>query len=400
MTERASADKLKRRLSLSKSKKKAGIPANAAVTTTPITAFFSGRPPPKLACPLCGQFVPRFKINEHIDLQCKKFERGDSHAASASDSVVPGIQLSPRRTPTKSPHLCPNVEEEEVKETKTSPYFKKNSFHQTSRKVNSKSVVRMIDLGSLSAKLSRKCQKMSERTQAGDKHAQSYPDKEICSEMLTSSQKENLVIENLEDQINCGTVADLTTTSVETSKAAEHLSCSEAERNLKDSASKSETVQKPVTPKLHTSSKVAKRKKEMTSTGIDRGSGFRKKAKYKGERSSEPEEVLSSKSIAEMTDADQPETEVPVSTTTSSLAINSDSLLESGVESATDDRAVKGSHPPQLPYYLQSFRTVLQAVLDNEDDRVLFDQQDMSHIHAFEKLSGMLEYCSVSYLNT
>lgn len=389
MTERASADKLKRRLSLSKSKKKggvkAGIPANAAVTTTPITAFFNGRPPPKLACPLCGQFVPRFKINEHIDLQCKKFERGDSHAASASDSVVPGIQLSPRRTPTKSPQLCPNVEEQEVKESKTSPYFKKNSFHQTPRKVNSKSVVRMIDLGSLSAKLSRKCQKMSERTQAGDKHAQSYPDKEMCSDMLTSSQKENLVIENLEDQINCGTVSGLTTTSVETPKAAEHPSCSDAEPNLKDGASKSETVQKPATPKLHTSSKVAKRKKEVTSTGIDRGSGFRKKAKYKGERGSEQEEVLS------MTDADQPETEVPVSTTTSSLAINSASLLESGVESATGDRAVKGSHPPQLPYYLQSFLTVLQAVLENEDDRVLFDQQDMSHIQAFEKLSGMLE---------
>lgn len=413
MTERANKGKLKRSLSLSKSKKKgsvkAGISASAAATTTtPITSFFSSQPPPKLACPLCGQLVPRFKINEHIDLQCQNFERGDSNVASASNSVVPSIQLSPRRSPPKSPELCPNKEEEEVKETKTSPYFKKNSFHQAPREMHSKSVVRTIDLGSLSAKLSRKCHNIPERTQTGDTHAPTYPEKEIYSETLTSSQKENVLIQSLENKNDCVTVIDLTTSSADTPTAAEDLSCSDTGHNLEHKASKSETVQKLLTPKLHSSSsKLTKRKKEATSTG--RVFGFRKKAKSEGGRSREPEEVLSSESIAEMTEMDQPKTEVPSNTTTTSdpplssvetydksaAAINSDPLPESGVESFTGDQAVEGSLPPRLPYYLRNFRTVLQAVLENEDDRALFDQHDMSHVHAFEKLSGMLKYPSV-----
>ncbi|XP_044048491.1 fanconi-associated nuclease 1 [Siniperca chuatsi] len=403
MSERATKDKLKRCLSLSKSKKKgnvkAGISASAAAATTPITSFFSSQPPSKLACPLCGQLVPRFKINEHIDLQCRNFERGDSSVASASNSVVPSIQLSPRRNPPKSPELDPN-KEEEVKETKTSPYFKKNNFQQAPREINTKSVVRTIDLGSLSSKLSRKCHKVLERTQTDNKHAPTYPENDIySSETLSSSQKENLLIQRLGDKKDCVTVIDLTTTSADIPTAVEDLSCPDKGQHLEHKASKSETVEKLVTPKLHaSSSKLAKRKKETVSTG--RVSGFRKKAKYEGS-SREPEEVLSSESIAETTDTDQLKTEVTSTTTTtrdsplsseetyekSAAAIISDSLPESVVENPTIDQAVDSSHPPRLPYYLRNFRTVLQAVLENEDDRALFDQHDISFVHAFEKLS-------------
>ncbi|KAM9352561.1 fanconi-associated nuclease 1 [Symphorus nematophorus] len=395
MTERANKDKLRRSLSLSKSKKKtnvkAGISASAAAaaTTTPITSFFSSQPPPKLACPLCGQLVPRFKINEHIDLQCQNFERGDSSAASASNSVVPSIQLSPRRNPPKSPELDPN-KEEEVKETETSPYFKKNNFQQPPREINSKTVVRVIDLGSLSSKLSRKCHKTE------DKHAPKCPEKEIHSEKLSSSQKENFQIQILQDSV---TVTDLTTTSADTPAAVEDLSSSDKGRNLELKASKSETVKKLFTPKLRSSSsKLAKRKKETTSGRV---SGSRKKAKFQGS-SREPEEVLCSESKTETTDTNQLKTEVPSTTSTcdpllsseethekSGAVISSDSLPESGAENTTSDQAVEGSHPPRLPYYLRNFCTVLQAVLENEDDRALFDQHDMSLVHAFEKLSVM-----------
>jgi len=40
------------------------------------------------------------------------------------------------------------------------------------------------------------------------------------------------------------------------------------------------------------------------------------------------------------------------------------------------------------PYYLQNFRTVLEAVLENEDDRLLFNEDDFSAIHTFQQLSG------------
>ncbi|XP_070764131.1 fanconi-associated nuclease 1 [Enoplosus armatus] len=406
MSERATKDKLKRSLSLSKSKNKsnvkAGISASAA-TTTPITSFFSSQPPPKLACPLCGQLVPRFKINEHIDLQCQNFERGDSSAASASNSVVPCIHLSPRRNPPKSPELDPN-KEEELKETNTSPYFRKNNFQQAPREINSKSVVRTIDLGSLSSKLTQKY-KVVERTQTED--APTDPEKEIySSETLSSSQKENLLIQSSEDRKDCVTVIDLTAASADTPTAVVDLSCSDKGQKREHKASKSETVQKRVTPKLRASSfNLAKRRKEKTSTG--RASGFSKKIKYEGS-SREPKEVLSSESIAETT-------EIPSSTATttttnnnnndnttsdppmsseetcekSAAAISSDSLAESGAENTTSDQAVEGSHPQRLPYYLRNFRTVLQAVLENEDDRALFNQHDMSFVHAFEKLSVM-----------
>uniref|UniRef100_A0A671VV77 Fanconi-associated nuclease n=1 Tax=Sparus aurata TaxID=8175 RepID=A0A671VV77_SPAAU len=375
MTERGNKDKPKRSLSLSKNKKKGNVQAGISASA----------PPPKLACPLCGQLVPRFKINEHIDLQCQNFERGDSSPASASNSVVPRIQLSPSRNPPKSPELDRNKEEEEVKETKTSPYFKKNNHQQAPREIKSKAVVRTIDLGSLSSKLSRKYHKTPERKQTEDRNAPKYSEKEIYSENLSSSQKENLLIPSLEDQKD--SVIDLTATCTDTPTAVGDLS----------HASKSATFQKQVTSKLQSSSsKLAKRKKVQTSTG--RVSGSKKKAKYEGS-SREPEEVMSTESIAEMTDVDQLKTKVPSTTTTcdppqssegkSAAAINSDLVPKSGAENSTTDQAVDSSHTSQLPYYLRNFRTVLQAVLKNEDDRALFDQHDMSLVHTFEKLSVM-----------
>ncbi|KAE8296177.1 Fanconi-associated nuclease 1 [Larimichthys crocea] len=394
MTERASKDKLKQRLSLSKRKKKSSVKAAAAATTTtPITSFFSSQPPPKVACPLCGHFVPRFRINEHIDLQCQNFERGDSNAASASNSVVPSTQLSPRRDPPKSPELDPNRDDDEVKETKTSPYFKKNNSQQAPppREINSTRVVRTIDLGSLSSKLSRKSHKEPERTQIEDK-----PEKEMYSEALSSSQKENLLIQSSGDDEDIVSLVDLTASSVDAPTAAERdPPCSDKGHDLEHKASKaSGTVRKLVTPKLRSSSsKVAKRRKETASTA--KAYGFRKKAKHEGS---------SRESIAETTDSDQPKTQVLSTTTTTvcdlpltseetyektAAVINRDSLAPCGAENTTNDQPAEGSYRPWLPYYLRNFRTVLQAVLENEDDRALFDQHDMSLIRAFEKLSVM-----------
>ncbi|TNN87090.1 Fanconi-associated nuclease 1 [Liparis tanakae] len=392
MAERANKDKLRRSVSMSRSKKKgpvrAGLSAGAAAATSPISSFFSSRPPPKLACPLCGQFVPRFKINEHIDLQCQNFERGDSNVASASNSVVPSMQLSPTRDPPKPPKLDPE-NEEEVKETKTSPYFKKSNPQQAPREMRSNSVVRKIDLGSLSSRLSGKSPKS---TQTEDKHPPMCSEKKLySSETLSSSQKEN--VQCLEDNNDCVTVSDLTGTSVDTPTALEDPPCSDKGRNLEQKASKSETVPKRVAPTLRSSSsKLSKRKKEATSSG--KVSEFRKKAKYEGS-GGEPVELLSSESVAETADTDRLKAEAPSSRTceetsekSAAAAINPDSLDESGPENtARSDQ--ESSLPAWLPYYLRNFKTVLQAVLENEDDRSLFNQDDMSLVHAFEELSVM-----------
>uniref|UniRef100_UPI003AAB1272 fanconi-associated nuclease 1 n=1 Tax=Centroberyx gerrardi TaxID=166262 RepID=UPI003AAB1272 len=396
MTERVNKAKHRRSLSVSKSKKKgndkAGVSASAA--TTPITSFFSNQPPPKLACPLCSQLVPRYRINEHIDLQCQNFERENS-ATSASSSVVPSVQLSPKRNPTKSPQLDPSsVQKEEIKETKTSPYFKKNNSQQPPREIRRRSVVRTIDLGSLSSKLSRRCHKFPERTQTQDERVLAHPDREKSPETLSSSQKENLIQSS--DTEDCVIVTDLT------SSAAADPPCLERGDRLEREASKSETIHRLVSPKLAVSpsSKLTKRKTGNPSKGGV--SAFRKKARY--ERSSrEPKEASSSEGLVETADIDQHRTEEPSTSSCdpplnysseeaherSTAAINSDTLAKSGTDKTTSEKDVEHSHPPRLPYYLRNFRTVLEAVLENEDDRVLFDQEDMSLVHSFEKLSVM-----------
>ncbi|XP_041650697.1 fanconi-associated nuclease 1 [Cheilinus undulatus] len=389
MTERATKDTANRRLSLSKTKKKgsvkAGISASPA-TTSPITSFFSSQPPPRLACPLCGRLVPRFKINEHIDLQCQNFERGDSSATSASGSVVPNTQLSPRRNPPKSPELNLS-KEEEVKETSTSPYFKKNNCQHIPQELSSNRVVRTLDLGSLASKLSKKCQKAPESTVKEDSNSQTFTEKEICSsETLSNSQKENL-IQSLEYRKDCVTVIDLTESSPKTPKAVESLSCSE--EGLK--ANESKSVQKRITPKLHSSpSKLAKRKPFTGHKSV-----FRKKAKYDYKNREQDNNVSGKKE--ETTEAHLPLTtatcDPPLTSEETSqesaAVINSDSLTDSGAVNTKSDQAVETSHPTWLPYYLRNFRTVLEAVLENEDDRALFDDHDMSVVNAFEKLSVM-----------
>lgn len=363
MTERAKEEQLRRRLSLSKNKKKGDAQAGTSATKTPITAFFSSQPPPKLACPLCGQLVPRFRINEHIDLQCQNFDRGDG---------ISSTKTPPRcKTPEQ---VDPQVEETD-EGTKTSPYFKKNNFQQTPREVTSKTVVRTIDLGSLSSKLSRRCKKEPERKSAEDKNAS---EEAYSSETLSSSQKENVIIQTLEGK-----------KSFDAPTAVEDPSCSEKGRKK----SKSVTIQSSVTP----NSNPSKRKKEITSRVSL--SGFQKKAKREGS-SGEPEEISSSEKPAETSLIDQHKTEVsffkhdpPLDSEETNmkniLVTGGNSEPESVTETSAGDQ---NSQTSSLPYYLRNFRTILHAVLENEDDRTLFNQDDMSLVQAFEKLSCMFQF--------
>lgn len=385
MTERAKKDKLKRTLSLSKTKRgsiKDGASASSTPTTTPITSFFSSRPPPKLACPLCGQLVPRFKINEHIDLQCQNFERNVS--ASASDDATSN-QDAPR---------SPKKDEDGVKE-QTSPYFKKSHFKKTSPETNKKCVVRVLDLGSLSAKLSRKRQKIPETTQKADKHAPEHHGKEMSSESLDSSQKENL-LQRFEGTEDCVTVVDLATTSAPGIQSGSETGCF-----LDHNASGLQ--EQPAAPNQSWSSSTFVKRKTMFSSGTI---GSRKKTKYDTACSRKMQEASCPESATDAAGQKQPNANELSTIATDSLPecsvsdvdaekFSKDARQASGVESSPADQDVRISQPSRLPYYLQNFRAVLGTVLENEDDRALFDQHDTSHIQAFEKLSGILTRHSV-----
>ena len=62
-----------KRLSLAKKDGQRGKAKENTSNKLSITSFFKNTPPSKLACPLCGKRIPRYKINEHIDSQCRDF---------------------------------------------------------------------------------------------------------------------------------------------------------------------------------------------------------------------------------------------------------------------------------------------------------------------------------------
>lgn len=393
MTGRANKDKLKPPLSLSKSKKRSGIKAGASASSVPITSFFSSRPPAELACPLCGRLVPRFQINEHIDLRCPNFERSEAVSTSASNRLS-SVQVIPGEKTPRSAKLCQREDgEEEVKE-RTSPYFKKDDLTKTPQQTTNKRVVRVLDLGSLSSRLARKRQKIPEATQRADTHPLEQQEKEFYSEPLNSSQKENL-LQGYEDTEDCVTVT--TITGAEASAAPEIQSGSETGHNLHHDASGPE--EELVTPNQNAFSTLVKRKVTFSS----KTTGFQKKAKY-GRVVSKTEETTCPERPTDPSEQKQPETKDPITTYNPPLGsvsdsdaekVSDDSLQASGTESNPADLDAKISQQTRLPYYLQNFCAVLKAVLENEDDRALFDPHDMSHVQAFEKLSGMLKYPSV-----
>uniref|UniRef100_A0A3Q2UAY9 Fanconi-associated nuclease n=1 Tax=Fundulus heteroclitus TaxID=8078 RepID=A0A3Q2UAY9_FUNHE len=336
MAGRTNKDKPRRSSSLRNKRK------DDAKAGTPISSFFRSQPPASLACPLCGQLVPRFKINDHIDLQCQNFDRGDTAGASGGrEEDASGVQLPPASHLSKSPELDQRGEDAK---TGASPYFKKNNSLQAPREINSKTVVRAIGLGSLSSKLSRKYSKRAEESGQSD---QMSPE-----ESASSSQKENVQV-CPEDA--CASALD---TSVDAPAAA---------------AGEPSSAEKPSSKQPTSTSKLEKRKSKAPFGA--RGSGLGKKAKYGGES-----EEASSGPDPEESTRQRREPEAPPSL----LDTPERSIAAVGVDSSPE---AESSDAPSLPYYLRNFQTVLHAVLENEDDRTLFNQEDMAVVHGFRRLS-------------
>lgn len=433
MTERVNKTKHRRSLSLSKRKGTGKDGRSGSAGTALITSFFNNAPPPKVPCPLCCQLVPRYRINQHIDLQCQNFEREGTNAASVSNSDVPSVPLSPLRNPTKTSDQDPSSAQEDNKvEIKTSPYFKKHNSQPAPREMRSKSVVRTIDLGSFSSKLSRRCPKFPERTQTQNEDVPPCPEKGTSSEAPSSSQKENH-LQILDDKGAHLKVIDLTSAiDVETPSIKPEPSQVERGDELEHKVSAPETLHPVVSLLSSPSSKQTKRKKGEISRS--RMSPVSKKVKYEI-RSKISEETFPGKDPVESADNNQSRAEEP-STDSCSAPLNYSSkevhrerttvmegyeertttierheerttmmavheentpLVEVHEEESGPIKTAKdeeSSYPPRSPYYLCNFRTVLEAVLENEDDKTLFNQDDLSLIDAFEKLSGMLKYPS------
>lgn len=340
--------------------------SNAKLQKGPnITSFFKNTPPSKLACPLCGNFIPRFKINDHIDSQCRDFlDETNIQAGTVREQEKTSWPFSKKspQSPDKEKHgdMPENNQEE-----KTSPYFKKSGTtrQESPKNISHDKEVKIISLGRLSSKLSKKVLFASEDTQV------SVKEETILSEP-SSSQKENF------DENSSVTSEQLLKNSTLTSQVPpEHLPELEKTDPAKPKAG-SLTSDASSSAENAASLRLKKRKNE-ESPGAGGAPAMQKKTRFLGKRSAK---TGCSKQVP---DDDVCTSELKGVEQSHITALDEGSDLPQDAGAKTVEQS-----SPRRPYYLQNFLTVLETVLENKDDCVLFSEEELSSIQRFKMLSG------------
>ncbi|KAL8196963.1 UNVERIFIED_CONTAM: hypothetical protein K2H54_003571 [Gekko kuhli] len=170
-----------------KASKKSGLGAEDASSSVSIVSFFNKVSPSTVPCPLCGQTVSRFQINQHIDEVCPQncgadddvilvepgsgvgTSGGNRPRCSSPDSAWGFSAPEKNTTPPEGCSLKgkPGVGEQ------TSPYFKRGASWRGSDAEPTVRAVKNISLGSLSSKLSRR--RCTQGGNVGHKRAENCP---------------------------------------------------------------------------------------------------------------------------------------------------------------------------------------------------------------------------------
>ncbi|NXH19176.1 FAN1 nuclease, partial [Bucco capensis] len=391
-------------LSLTKNKKKKGTTKKVEGKETPsipsasssITSFFNNGASAKVTCPICGQMVPRYSINEHMDEVCQrnygKISVTDSRLNSFSNETPPASNLNnnsssyfskkPLNLET-SPSKCSLLRTEGTAAQQISPYFSNNSSVCSVTNEPQAQTVKIVSLGSLSSKLSRRrCIQGGKQIVYKEinssppavhnmcKSATAQDDDEIYAG--NSSQKENQLAQREHQEENFS--------KKELEFQEEIKNCSG--ENLVDTvqvSSPAENINGKRLP-IGTRSTKAESKTESVILGPDKFEAHQ--AIYTSAELTSSLEVKT-----------QPHTQVIPSTerevncgTQNSFSKGDVQVLPVEVHEDFKDEFNHG-FSPRHPYYLRNFLVVLQAVLENEDDVRLFDDQDMNIISKFCKLS-------------
>ncbi|KAM3663596.1 fanconi-associated nuclease 1 isoform 3-T5 [Ammospiza maritima maritima] len=420
-------------LSLSKSKKKKETTKKVEVTGTPstpsasssITSFFNNVPPAKVSCPMCGQLVPRYGINKHIDETCQR-NRGEIGAIDATltsfrNKNPPAANLSSNSSSYFSKNVL-NLEASPSKSNllkgggsaaqQTSPYF---SNHSSVLSVSSESqarTVRTVSLGSLSAKLSRR------RCLQGGKQVLYEEINSSPPAVLSACGRAAAHDDDDGDETDAGQSSQKENQPSQRGHQ-EHFSKREPEFQNEINKCNQEDLVDMVQVQLLADNSKDKRFPSGTRS-------------IKAESSSEggilsPDRCEASLAIhtsAELTSNLDIETQPHTEVTPSKTEVNSGTencfgrddaevlpvevledfendmnhpLLETVEKSESQDstgdildkidEVLSVPSSPGHPYYLQNFLVVLRAVLQNEDDVRLFNEQDLNIITKFYKLS-------------
>lgn len=350
-----------------------------------ITSFFRNTPPCKLACPLCGKLVPRYKINEHIDSQCQTF-LGEDHedALAVSDDKQGKIT----KTPSNGASRNDGKEKSPGEKDAESPHFKKSRvMRQDSSETNLQAKpVKTVGLGSLSSKLSRRALRLS-----GESEMHHVSGKEETHDaVLSSSQNENCT-KSSTFKLKAGGM-DKDNTFPTDPAASNHTQVKNMEKcmaALAESCSSADIQ----SVKSSSSSRVLKRKSdELPKNDTNTTSVVHKKSRYFQSKSENRHEtnVKSDQTEALSDVVSLTESKIKSKTTNKNIERKPDTTPANESKALDVEKVSEGSEHQhiRLPYYLQNFQTVLEAVLENEDDRMLFNEEDFSTIHTFQQLSG------------
>ncbi|NXW30777.1 FAN1 nuclease, partial [Phaetusa simplex] len=434
MAEAGSSDIKRSRisLSLSRNKKKKGTTKKAEGKETPsiptasssIISFFNNVPPAKITCPMCGQMVPRYGINEHMDETCCR-NRGeigviDSTLNSFRNESPPAANVSNNSSSYFSKKLL-NLETSPSKSSllktegsailQISPYFSNNSSVCSVKNEPQTQTVKVVSLGSLSSKLSRRrssqggkqivYKEIDSSPPAVHNTCKSAAAQDNDDEIYTghSSQKENQLTQReskeqnfskeepgLQEETNKCNRKDLV--DIQVSLPADNINVKRlpvATRSTKPESRSEGVMRNP--DKFETDLTIYTSAELTKSLEVGAQPHTQVIPSSKTEVNCGTQNCHSEDDVQVLPVEVHEDFENEINHTLSETVEKVEFQKSTGdiLDKINEVISVPGS--PGHPYYLQNFLVVLRAVLENEDDVRLFDEQDMNIITKFCKLS-------------
>ncbi|XP_010598467.2 fanconi-associated nuclease 1 isoform X1 [Loxodonta africana] len=394
----------RRSLSVSKTKNKG---------SNSIISCFNNVPPAKLACPICSKMIPRYDLNQHLDEMCAN--KDDAIQINPAHAGLPPKNSAPLKR-----SLSPGQSDSAGKSIKqqTSSYFKSNDdFVCRNQDELRNRNVKVIPLGTLSSKLSRryrKAKKAVEKNEECETHratdSQNSLPTVVKSLVDNSSEIEDTdqILENSSQKENIF-VCD----SLQEESAPEHTEGVSKIMEADSQMATQECGESALTSgfsdnALIFSSPDLTLGNELKSTSQD---SLEEQESIKGldGQGDEKCEVESCKEV-KMTAATETKTQLS-DLEGNSLSSASDASKGSNIQavplegdSGLQDEAIHSvaleqepardvpgtttPAPSSHPYYLRSFLVVLKAVLENEDDLMLFDEHEKGIVAKFYQLSA------------
>ncbi|NXQ64109.1 FAN1 nuclease, partial [Anthoscopus minutus] len=395
-------------LSFSKNKKRKETAKRVAVTEIPSTSsasssiisFLNNVPPAKISCPMCGQLVPRYGVNKHIEETCQRncgeTDAIDDTLNSFRNKSPPAANLSNKSSSyfTKnllnletSPSKTNLLKAGESAAQQTSPYFSNNSSVFSVNNESQSHTVRTVSLGSLSSKLSRRrCLQGGKQVLYEEMNSSPPAVHSACGSAAAPDDDDDDG-----DEIDAGQSSQKENQPSQREHQEQNFSKREPEfQNKINKCNREDVVDMVQVPLLADNSNDKRCPSGTRGTKAESRSAGGILSPDKFETS--PAIHTSAELSSDLEVKTQPYTEVTPSKTEVKCGTENyfsrDDAEVLPVEVLEDFKTdMNHTFSPGHPYYLQNFLGVLRAVLENEDDVRLFNEQDLNIITKFYKLS-------------